>query len=579
MSLQNDSRSYKELIVENDQKLCLVLVLTLKLNVGEGKDIKTSLCDLEKTFKQKRLNIIYSAQSSGTEAALQVLKFSDKEKAKLAFDTVVGIVLNPVVKIDIFLVHESEYGTNKSCLLSEEDIVLLQTLSKSKNIFKINIPFNCEETDTSETQVVFESFEDLNLFVYIKTGSFWGKFKTRSSEVRHVLIIDDEESFSLVLDNMDQAAVEKLGIKDVAGKMGIDFIDLKYFGKQLRICFDNKMSLIKFFTSEFSRNLRRCRICHLNMAKIQNKSETFVYDRIENKDSSFFSIKKPCEIFAAGCDPLNLSYVTGKLIVLSRDQIETMDVCLKFLKNCTVEIHGSPSFLEISNVTNSTILAGPISTSVVINTCYNSTVSIACKQFRICGSVNTTLYLHTNTKPILEDCEDIKVANYNFIYPGLKEDYLKAEIDQSENHWSNIETLNWLSEDNKSWSILSLEDSRKAIGLFSPFNIGAATQGHLYDCWFLAAVMAVVDKSNIEKMIEIEDCQEDELKVHLFEHGNKRTVILDTALPCDKFGNFMFCRYLKVMLKIETFESLNYEILRKAEPQPLGWVSSKKNLV
>ena len=113
-------------------------------------------------------------------------------------------------------------------------------------------------------------------------------------------------------------------------------------------------------------------------------------------------------------------------------------------------------------MTRCTVLSGPVSTSVMVDTCSASSLVISCQQLRTHSTTDTDIYLHTTAKAILEDCKGIRVAPYNWKYPGCDEDFSVSGLDRNSNNWECIGDFNWLSSDvpSPNWAILR-EEERK----------------------------------------------------------------------------------------------------------------------
>jgi len=156
----------------------------------------------------------------------------------------------------------------------------------------------------------------------------------------------------------------------------------------------------------------------------------------------------------------NLKEVTGKTIVVGGDEVRGQDVSLSHLEHCRVEIQGTPQTLHLANISSCTILSGPVSTSVMVDGCRDSTLVFSCQQLRTHSTTNTDVYLHTTARAIIEDCRGVRVAPYNWTYSGIKEDYVTAGLDTDINHWDQIGDFNWLSADQPSphWSVLPASD-------------------------------------------------------------------------------------------------------------------------
>ena len=156
----------------------------------------------------------------------------------------------------------------------------------------------------------------------------------------------------------------------------------------------------------------------------------------------------------------NMSDLTGETVILPGEKVTGQDVILSNLESCRVEIRGSPQTLHLANITSCTILSGPVSTSVMVDVCRDSSLVISCQQLRTHSSSRTDVYLHTTARAIIEDCQQIRVAPYNWDYPGIQEDFVSSGLDTNINHWDQIGDFNWLSTEKPSphWSILASTD-------------------------------------------------------------------------------------------------------------------------
>ena len=156
----------------------------------------------------------------------------------------------------------------------------------------------------------------------------------------------------------------------------------------------------------------------------------------------------------------NLRDVTGETVILSGEEVTGQDLSLSNLERCRVEIRGSPQTLHLAGISGCTILCGPVSTSVMVDGCRDSSLVVSCQQLRTHSSSSTDVYLHTTARAIIEDCSQIRVAPYNWAYPGIQEDFTRSGLDTNINHWDQIGDFNWLSTEKPSphWSILPSSD-------------------------------------------------------------------------------------------------------------------------
>lgn len=166
---------------------------------------------------------------------------------------------------------------------------------------------------------------------------------------------------------------------------------------------------------------------------------------------------KACDIFAK----LNTEYCgfknkVNENLVLKSEEVYRKDVELHNFNRCTLRCFGNPSTLHLSNIVDSVILCGPVTTSVFAENCSNCTLVIACQQLRLHSSKNIKIYLHVTSRGILEDCTDIFVAPYNFKYDKIEEDFKLSGLDRNLNHWDSLDDFNWLNVKHHSpnWKVL-----------------------------------------------------------------------------------------------------------------------------
>lgn len=146
---------------------------------------------------------------------------------------------------------------------------------------------------------------------------------------------------------------------------------------------------------------------------------------------------------------------------ITEENLYKKDISLHNLEKCIIQLNGTASTLHISSLVNCVVLCGPISTSVFAENCKNCKFILACQQLRLHNSNDCDIYLHVTSRAIIEYCRNIRVAPYNHMYDTLNEDFKRAGLDQTVNHWNEIDDFNWLVVDKHSpnWSLL--EDACK----------------------------------------------------------------------------------------------------------------------
>lgn len=140
--------------------------------------------------------------------------------------------------------------------------------------------------------------------------------------------------------------------------------------------------------------------------------------------------------------------------------VNGIDITVSSLENCCLRIVGHPGSLQLSHLTNCVILCGPVQRSVFADKCTNCKLVFGCQQLRLHTSNHCELYMHVTCRAIIEDCQQICVAPYNWTYPNIDDDFAKAGLDPSKNNWADVADFNWLSADvpSPNWKVLDIDE-------------------------------------------------------------------------------------------------------------------------
>ncbi|XP_041469025.1 tubulin-specific chaperone C-like [Lytechinus variegatus] len=147
---------------------------------------------------------------------------------------------------------------------------------------------------------------------------------------------------------------------------------------------------------------------------------------------------------------------TSESLSLPAEEIHQKDVNLSNLSSCTIKLPGSPSALQISNLSDCKVFCGPIPGSVFADKCIDSTLVLACQQLRVHNSRDSKFYLHVTSRAIIEDTNSVLYAPYNWAYDTLEKDYEESGLDKSKNSWNDVDDFNWLAHDKHSpnWGLI-----------------------------------------------------------------------------------------------------------------------------
>lgn len=152
----------------------------------------------------------------------------------------------------------------------------------------------------------------------------------------------------------------------------------------------------------------------------------------------------------------------GGDVTLEAGAIEAKDVLLSSLTDCTVRLLSHPATVHLHNLTNCTIICGPVHRSALIERCTGCNLVLACHQLRLHSSTDCRLYLHVASTPIIEDCSGISMAPYALRYPTLSDDVTASGLNWERNLWDRIQDFYHLAGHvaSPNWSILPEAERR-----------------------------------------------------------------------------------------------------------------------
>lgn len=165
---------------------------------------------------------------------------------------------------------------------------------------------------------------------------------------------------------------------------------------------------------------------------------------------------------AATPEVCGFSNMDGARLTKTAEEIQKRDVLLSHLTNCRVRLCGSPSTLHLKHIHGCEILCGPVSSSVFVDRCSDSTLAVACQQLRTHNTTHTRVYLHVTSRAIVEDCSGVAFAPFSWSYPTLEEDFRLSGLDRSRNNWDQVDDFNWLAAGTPSpnWTVIPEADRR-----------------------------------------------------------------------------------------------------------------------
>lgn len=147
------------------------------------------------------------------------------------------------------------------------------------------------------------------------------------------------------------------------------------------------------------------------------------------------------------CEAQNLA-IAGRSNVhiqlsLSQSRATMPSLLLSSLGACVVSFPQSNCFSgsTLQDISDSLLLLGnTVNGPVHLTHITNTTIVLSCQQFRIHAGKNVDIYLNCSSRPVIEDCENIRFAPY-----GLAEGNL----------WNKVGDFKWLRQEaSPHWSVL-----------------------------------------------------------------------------------------------------------------------------
>ncbi|XP_037932400.1 uncharacterized protein LOC119667184 [Teleopsis dalmanni] len=136
-------------------------------------------------------------------------------------------------------------------------------------------------------------------------------------------------------------------------------------------------------------------------------------------------------------------------------EVDNKKILLGNLRECVVEISGSPHMVFIKCIRDSLILCGPTESSIYIELCYDCVFLIAGKQLRIKYSTNCNIYSQIRNIIAIEACSELGFGKYNLFYRNIENDFAKAGMVFNDDYTGKIVDANWPNKTKSPhWTVL-----------------------------------------------------------------------------------------------------------------------------
>lgn len=158
------------------------------------------------------------------------------------------------------------------------------------------------------------------------------------------------------------------------------------------------------------------------------------------------------------------------IILPSSASRATASGSLTDLSGCIVDMsvptaNGAPfAGLALQNIKNSLIIAGHVAGAAHITGVEDSIIVVASRQVRMHDCKNVDIYLHCASRPIIEDCSNIRFSPIPECYvcqtlrsvaSALTIFQMTTQESPVQNQWDQVDDFKWLkAEHSPNWSVL-----------------------------------------------------------------------------------------------------------------------------
>ncbi|PGH23832.1 hypothetical protein AJ80_02080 [Polytolypa hystricis UAMH7299] len=110
--------------------------------------------------------------------------------------------------------------------------------------------------------------------------------------------------------------------------------------------------------------------------------------------------------------------------------------------------------LTVKHISESLLVCGKVNGPAHVTSVDRSVIVVSCHQFRMHDCVNVDVYLSCTSKPIIEDCRNIRFAKIPEAYP------FSSTLPTESNLWDQVQDFKWIKvEPSPNWKVLEEEDA------------------------------------------------------------------------------------------------------------------------
>lgn len=227
--------------------------------------------------------------------------------------------------------------------------------------------------------------------------------------------------------------------------------------RETQLFIENNRPIIPSFTlkqvSEALRRLER-NINSSNKSKLTFKFKAKPVDREPSKGELN---SKPAEAPKIEIQQQTLGFQNKQKesLALGPDEVDSKDVSLVELKDCSVVVSGLANTVYIRDLVNTTVTICLACRAITVKNCTGCRLNLICQQLRIDTAVDCEFSIFTSARSMLEASRDLKfkelkleaVPGLNLSFEQVQQLMTQANFGLDSNNWRCIDDFDWLSPD------------------------------------------------------------------------------------------------------------------------------------
>ncbi|EPQ67277.1 Bgt-1621 [Blumeria graminis f. sp. tritici] len=171
----------------------------------------------------------------------------------------------------------------------------------------------------------------------------------------------------------------------------------------------------------------------------------------ENQDVHIHKLQQATYIDISNCEDKHVTLPMSPYTLIKSAAITCISRCVVDMSN-PVASNIVLASLTIKNIKDSIVIVGQVDGAAHVTKVEDSILLLASRQVRVHECHNVKIYLHSTSRPIIEDCRSIQFA-------PIPQCLTTSTLEEVTNQWDQVDDFKWLrSTPSPNWSVLPEEE-------------------------------------------------------------------------------------------------------------------------